>query len=100
MTMLYSNIGKSNAFSGGVNGGNNGVRIGGAGIVLPEQALLPTIWSSSESSVREEAPKIPAGYPFSTNFVHGSDQIHHSPLMLQKKHCQYPSPTVLFKLFY
>ncbi|KAH9748947.1 hypothetical protein KPL70_005202 [Citrus sinensis] len=74
--------------------GSNGVRIAGSGIILPEEALLPTVWNSCESSIYEEASKIPAGYPISTSsFVHGSDQMH----MLQEKHShyhQYSSPTM------
>ncbi|KAH9748945.1 hypothetical protein KPL70_005202 [Citrus sinensis] len=74
--------------------GSNGVRIAGSGIILPEEALLPTVWNSCESSIYEEASKIPAGYPISTSsFVHGSDQMH----MLQEKHShyhQYSSPTI------
>ncbi|TXG47519.1 hypothetical protein EZV62_026813 [Acer yangbiense] len=90
ITMLYANGGKS------TNGG-------GSSMVLPEQGLFPAAtWRSSccESSnnIYGESPKFSSGYPFSVN---GSSDYHmhhhhqHFPVMLQKKPCQYSSPSTM-----
>lgn len=92
--MLYgNNNGGKNIVLGG---GSKSLHIGGSAMVaLPEQALLSTMWSSGDSSFYDEAPRISSGYPFLTNFPNRSNQMHHnSSSLLQKKHCQYPCPTV------
>ncbi|KAK2642192.1 hypothetical protein Ddye_023955 [Dipteronia dyeriana] len=90
ITMLYANGGKR------TNGG-------GSSMVLPEQGLFPTAtWRSSccESSnnIYGESPKFPSGFTFSVNG--SSDHMHHHhhqhfPVMLQKKPCQYSSPSTM-----
>ncbi|KAI9198354.1 hypothetical protein LWI28_014432 [Acer negundo] len=77
---------------------------GGSSMVLPEQVLFPAAtWRSSccESSnnIYGKSPKFPSGYPFSVN---GSSDHHmhhhhhqHFPVMLQKKPCQYSSPSTM-----
>lgn len=81
VTMLYGNGGKS-----AVLGGGNGGHTGGSSMVLPEQGLFPSMWSSScdQSSMYGESPKFLAAHPLSGN---GSDHMYHFPIMFQKKPC-------------
>ncbi|KDP21054.1 hypothetical protein JCGZ_21525 [Jatropha curcas] len=93
-----------------LGGGKNGVQIAGSGVVLPEHALLPTMWSSSScqpASVDVGGDHRSAhGLQFSTNSLNGSNNNnnnnHHpqmfipSPRMMQRSHQSPPSMKNLF----
>ncbi|EOY28086.1 Uncharacterized protein TCM_029760 [Theobroma cacao] len=84
----YDNLEGSLQIGGGSVGGNGrskGVYIGGSGVYLPEQTLLPITWGSTETRKGEEAPKMDADFSFPILVSKGSDR-HNPPRMLQKTH--------------
>ncbi|XP_039033523.1 uncharacterized protein LOC120169450 [Hibiscus syriacus] len=81
--------GSSQLNVGAANGPSKVVYIGGSGVFLPEQALLPISWGSSSELTRkrEEAPKMAAGFTFPVLASNRSPpppmlQNHHHPFMV------------------
>ncbi|XVF27549.1 hypothetical protein REPUB_Repub14bG0117700 [Reevesia pubescens] len=71
----------------GGNGRSKGVYIGGSGIFLPEQTLLPITWGSSETRKGEEPSKMATDFSFPILLSNGSDHAKMFPSpMLQKNH--------------
>ncbi|XVE88156.1 hypothetical protein DITRI_Ditri19aG0045600 [Diplodiscus trichospermus] len=70
------------------NGLSKGVYIGGSGVILPEQTLLPITWGSSETRKGEGTPKMAADFSFPILVSNGSDHNYKTflPPMLQKNH--------------
>ncbi|XVF40391.1 hypothetical protein PTKIN_Ptkin01aG0109600 [Pterospermum kingtungense] len=70
----------------GGNGRSKGVYIGGSGVFVPEQTLLPITWGSSETRKEDETPKMATDFSFPLLLSNGS---HHSkifPPMQQNNH--------------
>ncbi|XWS18477.1 hypothetical protein CRYUN_Cryun32bG0046800 [Craigia yunnanensis] len=71
----------------GGSGCSKGVYIGGSGVFLPEQTLLPITWGSSETRKGEETPKMTTDFSFPILVSNGSDNSKmFPPPMLQKNH--------------
>ena len=71
----------------GGNDRSKGVYIGGSGVFLPEQTLLPITWGSSETRKGEETPKMATDFSFPILVSNGSDHRKmFPPPMLQKNH--------------
>ncbi|XWS15814.1 hypothetical protein CRYUN_Cryun34aG0033900 [Craigia yunnanensis] len=72
----------------GGDGRTKGVYIGGSGVFLPEQTLLPKTWGSWETTKGNEAPKMATDFSFPIVVSDGSDHTKmFPPPMVQKNHC-------------
>ncbi|XVF25700.1 hypothetical protein REPUB_Repub13aG0236200 [Reevesia pubescens] len=88
----YSLLGCGNV---GGNGRTKGVYIGGSGVFLPEQTLLPITWDSSETRKAEETPKMATDFSFPILVSNGSDHNNMFPPPMLQKNCGPCHPSMM-----
>ncbi|KAJ9136074.1 hypothetical protein P3X46_033186 [Hevea brasiliensis] len=93
-TTFYANNSDSNPPSGG---GRSGVHIAGSGVVLPEHALLPTMWNSCEPNGEIGGSRSASGIPLSIPLSNGcNNHFFPSPSLMQRSQHSPPSMKNLF----